>query len=74
MYHYYSNVTGHVIFEMCTGKEISTLIPSDRDYRDVSDRRVREVLKFIFEQEGDEFIHEIDKVFCGNSIHRYSCV
>ena len=62
MYHYYGNVTGHVIFEICTGKEINTLTPSDRDYRDVSDRCVREVLKFVFEQEDWGFINEIIEV------------
>ena len=62
MYHYYDNVTGHVIFEMCTGREISTLTPSDSDYRDVKDRGVREVLKFIFAQEDDEFIHGLNEV------------
>ena len=60
---YYDNVTGHVIFEMCTGREISTLTPSDRDYRDVRDSDVRKFLKFIFAQEEDEFIHGIDEVF-----------
>ena len=53
---------------MSTGREINTLTPSDRDYKNVSDRHVREVLKFIFTQEDDEFIHGIDEVFYGNSI------
>ena len=63
MYRYYDNVTGHVIFEMCTGREIITLAPSDRDCRDIRDSGVRKFLKFIFAQEDDEFIHGIDEVF-----------
>ena len=48
---------------MCTGREINTLTPSDRDYKNVSDNRVKEVLKFIFAQEDEKFIHGIDEVF-----------
>ena len=77
MYRYYGNVTGHVIFEMCRGREISTLMPSDSDYRDVKDRGVRKVLKFIFAQEDDEFIHGINEVksyklrFCDNNYNNH---
>ena len=48
---------------MCTGREISTLTPSNSDYEDVRDSGVKKFLKFIFAQEDDEFIHGIDEVF-----------
>ena len=59
----FSLCTGHVIFEMACGYELTHVSPVEQDYKSVKDRRVREILHVIFEMsEEGEFTSNIEDV------------
>lgn len=66
--HCYGNVcvivpAGHVVYEMCTGKELEGLVPSEQEYMLVPDERCKEFLEFIFKKKEDgSFKRTIKKV------------
>ena len=45
--------SGHLLFEMCTGRELATAQPSEKDYKSVP-KDVQAVLKYIFEDDSAE--------------------
>ena len=54
----YYIITGHTVFEMAAGYELTHLRPSQADYKAV-DRKIRPILELIFEQ---GFPHSISEV------------
>ena len=55
--------TGHVIFEMACGYELTTLVPGEQDYSAMPDSEVVDVLQVIFDRDEDgNFTSSIDQV------------
>ena len=56
--------TGHVIYEMSTGKELEGLVPNQNDINIVWDEGCREILEFIFKKRRNNTLmqHSIQKV------------
>lgn len=56
-------ISGHVIFEMASGYELTSLVPEERDYRSVKDEAVMDTLQVIFDRnEQGRFTSSIKKV------------
>ena len=53
---------GHVMFEMICGFELTELCPSEQQYRDIKDRKLRDILEYIFLMQDGAFIATIDEV------------
>lgn len=50
------------MYEMSSGRELLSLIPSDEDYKDI-DEDIRSFLKCVFQMENESsFIHCIEEV------------
>ena len=55
--------TGHMIYEMCTGRELKGVFPSKSELESVRNGECKEALRFIFERNNDEsVIHTIEQV------------
>ena len=57
---YNTLITGHVIFEMAVGYELTQKQPSEEDYMHAVDMDVRSVLEYIFEEGFPHDITEVD--------------
>lgn len=58
-------MSGHVIYEMAAGKELTRLIPSEVDYQCVEDEDCKEILQYIFtRKDNGRFERGIIKVGC----------
>ena len=56
-------MSGHVVYEMASGKELTLLSPTQQDYENVSFKDVREFLTWVFEQDGGgRFVRNIEEV------------
>ena len=57
------SMSGHVVYEMASGKELTSLSPTQQDYENVAFRDVRDFLRFVFEQDDSgRFIRSIEEV------------
>ena len=57
------SMSGHVVYEMASGKELTSLSPTQQDYENVSFKDVREFLKWVFEQDDSgRFVRSIEEV------------
>ena len=57
------SMSGHVVYEMASGKELTSLSPTQQDYENVSFKDVRDFLRFVFEQDDSgRFIRSIEEV------------
>ena len=59
------SMSGHVVYEMASGKELTSLSPTQQDYQNVPTafKDVKEFLKFVFQQDdGGKFVQTIEKV------------
>lgn len=58
------SLTGHVVYEMCTGRDVGTLLPSEDDYMAVTEENCKEVLHYIFKrnEKRSVFKHSIQEV------------
>ena len=45
--------SGHVIYEMSAGRELSRLVPNEMDLRCVEDASCREILQYVFSRKDD---------------------
>ena len=50
------------MYEMGSGRKLQGMTPSDEEYRLVCDSDVRNFLKYVFETNGEKFVHSIEKV------------
>ena len=57
------SMSGHVVYEMASGKELTSLSPDEQDYKAVDSKDVREFLRWVFEQDGGgRFVRSIEEV------------
>ena len=57
------SMSGHVVYEMASGKELTSLSPTQQDYENIPFNDVREFLRFVFEQDGGgRFVRNIEEV------------
>ena len=57
------SMSGHVVYEMASGKELTSLSPTQQDYENVPFKDVREFLTWVFEQDGGgRFVRNIEEV------------
>ena len=57
------SMSGHVVYEMASGKELTSLSPTQHDYENVPFKDVRDFLRFVFEHGGRRFIRNIEEVY-----------
>ena len=57
------SMSGHVVYEMASGKELTSLSPNEQDYKAVNSKDVRKFLTLVFKQDGEErFVRNIEEV------------
>ena len=57
------SMSGHVVYEMASGKDLTSLSPTQQEYENVPSKDVREFLRFVFEQDCEGgFIRSIEEV------------
>ena len=49
--------SGHLLFEMCCGYELTSVMPTDQDYKCAKKDEVKEILQFVFEEDQIEHVH-----------------
>lgn len=57
-----SQLSGHVLYEMASGRKLNELTPSNDDCKAVSDKDTREFLKWIFKEKEGSFVRSIKEV------------
>ena len=56
-------MSGHVVYEMASGKELTSLSPNEQDYKAVNSKDVKEFLRWVFQQDDSgRFIQSIEQV------------
>ncbi len=56
------NGVGHVMYEMCTGRVLNCVTPTEEDYGKIEDEKCRDVVKYIFKTKRGHFRHSIKAV------------
>ena len=62
-------LSGHLLFEMCCGYELTTVSPRKQEYKSVKDKLLKATLRYIFEE---GFPHSVEEVRL-LSENRFSC-
>ena len=57
------SMSGHVVYEMASGKELTSLSPNEQDYKAVKFKDVKELLTWVFQQDDSgRFVRNIEEV------------
>ena len=50
-------ILGHLLFEMCCGYELTSVMPTEQDYKCAKKDDVKDILQFVFGEDQIEHVH-----------------
>ena len=67
-------ISGHLIFEMSCGYELTQLRPGEDDYKNVKDLDVKGILQYIFKEDFSNTIEQVKLILATKNSTICDCV